>query len=249
MTSSENAHGTAVSIPLLRVLGGFSLEVNDMSVDIPPAGQRVFALLAVQGGAATRSRLAGTLWPDHPERRALSNLRAAVWRLPVHARDLVERHGTSMRLASIVQVDLREAEALACRLLDGGGPDLSDTRTRELLAHDLLPSTDEVWTIVPREQHRQQRLHALEALAKQQLASGRALDAVDTALTAVAAEPLRESAQMLVVRSHLEAGNRAAALRHFEQFREALDQELGMTPSAELLDLVTRAFGHRRITG
>ena len=248
MNSTETAPRTRDSIPALRVLGGFSFHLGDARLDVPPAGQRVLALLAVLGGAATRSRLAGTLWPDHPERRALSNLRAAVWRLPTQARDLVERQGASMRLAPSVWVDLREAEEVARRLLNGHGEVLPETRQWELLIDDLLPSADEAWAVVPREQHRQHRLHALETLARQQLACGRALDAVDTALTAVAAEPLRESAQMLVVRGHLAAGNRAAALQHFENFREALDHEMGVSPSPELIELLRRASDGRRLS-
>ena len=181
------------------------------------------------------------LWPDQTEERALSNLRSVMWRLPETARCLIERHGHAMRVRATLTVDLEVARSLARRLLAPArspGPDPVD---RGLLTRDLLPSEDDAWLVVPREQHRQLRLHALESLATTDLREGRPLDAVDTALAAVAAEPLRESAQHLVVRGHLLAGNRAAALEHFERFRRMLDRELGVSPSPELLALVSAA--------
>ena len=125
---------------------------------------------------------------------------------------------------------------------------------RQLLTLDLLPNEEDEWLIVPREQHRQRRLHALEQLALDDLAHGRPLDAVDTALAAIAADPLRESAQHILVRAHLAAGNRAAALSHFERFRAMLARDLGVTPSGGLVDLVAGtkpvhqvAHGRRRL--
>jgi DNA-binding SARP family transcriptional activator len=57
---------------------------------------------------------------------------------------------------------------------------------------------------------------------------------------AAAIEPLRESAQLILLRGHLEAGNNAWALQAFHDFRVRLRRELGVSPSprfAELLGL------------
>jgi DNA-binding SARP family transcriptional activator len=50
-------------------------------------------------------------------------------------------------------------------------------------------------------------------------------------MTAVEAEPLRESAHREVTAVHLAEGNTAEALRHFESYRERLRNELGLSPS------------------
>jgi DNA-binding SARP family transcriptional activator len=139
-------------------------------------------------------------------------------------------------------VDLDEATILARALLEQPG-DVTEPVDRELLMHDVLPGLDEEWLIVPRERHRQRRLHALEALAHRDVAEGRPLDAVDTALAAVAAEPLRESAQLLVVQAHLAAGNRAAALEQYERFRALLAAEMQLEPSPQLVALAEGARG------
>lgn len=227
----------------LHILGTWALECAGAPLSLPPAGQRVLALLALHDGTAHRLQLAGTLWPEQTEERALSNLRSVIWRLPPAARLLVQRHGNSMRMAADLWIDLEAAGELARGLLNGNGTTPSAAE-RDLLARDLLPQEDGGWLTVPREQHRQLRLHALESVAASDLRIGRPLDAVDTALLAVAAEPLRESAQYLVVRAHLEAGNRAAALNHYEHFRQLLADDLGVEPSGELVELVARARGH-----
>lgn len=222
----------------LRLLGAFGLVVDSVPVETPVAGQRLLALLGLLGGRAHRSCVAGELWPEQDEAGALANLRSAVWRMPPAARAIVGRAGASLTLIDSLAVDLDEATDVARRLLSsttGLGPTLAD---RELLMCDLLPGFDEEWLIVPREQHRQRRLHALEALVLDELDGGRPFDAVDTALAAVSAEPLRESAQLLLVQAHLAAGNRAAARDQFHRFRDLLSVELQVEPSAAMTRLI-----------
>ena len=228
-------HGA--NYPRLHLLGRFELLETQGPIDLAPAAQRVVSLLAVLGGTAHRMRLAGTLWPDHTDERALSNLRSTMWRVPEKVRDLVQRRGNQVSLAGVAWTDYVAASDLAKALLDDDGP-ASQPVDRRLLTLDLLPNEEDEWLAVPREQHRQRRLHALEQLALDDLARGRPLDAVDTALAAIAADPLRESAQHILVRAHLAAGNRAAALAHFERFRAMLARDLGVTPSCGLADLV-----------
>ena len=206
----------------LSLLGTFRLVVDGRLVEVPSAEQRILALLVMLGRRAPRSRVACELWPDQNQARALSNLRSAIWRMPETARNIIGRCGASVTLLDTLAVDLDEAAAFARRLHSPSTSTSAMTIDRELLMDDLLPSFDETWLVVPREQHRQRRLHALETLALDDLESGRPLDAVDTALAAVAAEPLRESAQLLLVRAHLAAGNRAAARDQFHRFRHLL---------------------------
>ena len=221
----------------LRLLGTFGLIVDGIPVETPSAGQRLFALLAVLGRRAHRTRVACELWPDQDQARALSNLRSAIWRMPSSARTTICRAGASLALLDSLAVDLDEA-AEATRHMHLPTMDAEATPVdRALLMDDLLPGFDEQWLVVPREQHRQRRLHALETLALDDLEGGRPLDAVDTALAAVAAEPLRESAQLILVRAHLAAGNRAAARDQFHRFRDLLAIELHVEPSATMTEL------------
>jgi DNA-binding SARP family transcriptional activator len=228
----------------LQLLGSFTLAVDGRRIEVASAGQRLFALLGLRGGRAHRSQIAGELWPDQSEPRALSNLRSAMWRMPEIAQAVIARSGAFLMLRDSLIVDLDEAAGLARRLFLAPDTEQAETIDRELLMTDILPGSDEEWLIVPREQHRQRRLHALEILVRNDLDHDRPLDAVDVALAAVAAEPLRESAQLLLVRAHLAAGNRAAARDQFHRFRDLLASELDVSPSAELAQLMEATTAH-----
>ena len=88
--------------------------------------------------------------------------------------------------------------------------------------------------LLERERLRHQRLHALESLAARLRRQGRHGAAVDAALAAVAAEPLRETAQRALVAAHLAEGNVIEAIRGYRRFAALLHDELGLRPSAQL---------------
>jgi len=50
--------------------------------------------------------------------------------------------------------------------------------------------------------------------------------------------PLRESANLWVLRVHLAAGNRTAAIRHARAYAALLDEDLGIDPPAAVDDLL-----------
>ncbi len=106
-----------------------------------------------------------------------------------------------------------------------------------LLEEDLLPGWDEEWLIVERERMRQLRIHALEALSIRLREQSRFGEAIDAALSAVAAEPLRESAQIALIEAYLAEGNVSEAARQKDAYRVLLDVELGLEPSGKVMDL------------
>jgi DNA-binding SARP family transcriptional activator len=59
-------------------------------------------------------------------------------------------------------------------------------------------------------------------------------------MMAVTAEPLRESAQRVLIEAHLAEGNWVEGRRSFEAYRDLLDHELGVQPEPELAALVRR---------
>ena len=85
--------------------------------------------------------------------------------------------------------------------------------------------------LLERERLRQLRLHMLEQLAGDHLAAGRHGEALEAALEAMAAEPLRETPHRLVVRIHLAEGNAFEAVHAFYVYRDLLLRELRLEPS------------------
>ncbi len=150
---------------------------------------------------------------------------------------------TDLAIAPNVVVDLREARALAHRLLHPvTEPSVTDLSAQsiEILSTDCLPNWYEDWAIIEFEEWRQLRLHALDALAEHLTAAGRYADAIGAALAAVRAEPLRESGCAALICVHLAEGNQSEALRVFEHYRALLAQELKIEPTPALHALVSR---------
>jgi DNA-binding SARP family transcriptional activator len=85
---------------------------------------------------------------------------------------------------------------------------------------------------------RQRMLHALEAMSRQLVIRRRCAEAVEAAMMAVSAEPLRESAQRALIEAHLAEGNWVEGRRTFEAYRDVLNRELGTQPDPEFAALV-----------
>jgi DNA-binding SARP family transcriptional activator len=145
-------------------------------------------------------------------------------------------------LSDDVTVDLWDARALAHRLLAPTGVSPSAEPGPEAipaLSADLLPDWYDEWALVEAEDWRQLRLHALEGLADRLTTRGNYGDAAAAALSAVRAEPLRESPRAALIRVHIAEGNPTEALREFARYRQLLTLELGVEPTERLRALVT----------
>jgi len=227
----------------LRLLGGFRLEVDGAWTE-PAAGvQRLLAFLAIRQQPVQRGYAAACLWLDVPDERAAANLRSTLWRLRKLGDWIVVARNGSLRLHPNVLVDVQQAAAAARRWLAGGMND-DDLRTGSgAFETDLLPDWYDEWVVAERERQRQLRLHALEAISDRYLAEGRLGDALVAALSAVAADPLRETAHRALIRVHLAEGNTGEAIRQVRQCEQLLHDELGVFPSARLTELVAGVVG------
>jgi DNA-binding SARP family transcriptional activator len=79
----------------------------------------------------------------------------------------------------------------------------------------------------------------LEAQAERLAADGRFGLALDVAMRAVRADPLRESAHRAVISIHLAEGNVAQAHRALRRCADVLRSELGIAPSPQTARLVS----------
>ena len=230
----------------LRMLGRFELLDDDGPVAVPAGSERVLAALALDGGFLGRTRLAGMLWPHATEKRAQASLRSALVRLPARARPALLVEPAFLALSGGLQVDLRAATALAHRLLHPAGrPDSTDLTWPAIapLTLELLPDWYDDWAVTVTESWRQLRMHALEALARHLTAAERYSEAIEAALAAVAADPLRESSRAALIQVHLAEGNRSEAVREFDRYRQLLSSELEFEPTVALHSLLDLPLG------
>ena len=107
---------------------------------------------------------------------------------------------------------------------------------------DLLPGWYDDWVIFERERIRQRLLHALEALSRRLVEVNRCAEAIDAAISAVSADPLRESANRVLIEAHLAEGNLIEARRTYERYRDSVGRELGVEPSEQIASLIRVGF-------
>ena len=225
----------------ISLLGRFELtDGQGAQVAVAAGTQRLLALLALRGRIVHRTSVAGALWPDVSDRHALASLRSTLLRIPRAARRAVAVTDVDLNIAEGVVVDYREAQALAHRLLADGEQRADDLVSDSVgkLAFDLLPGWTDEWVAHEAEEWRQLRLHALEALTTQLVNRERYGDATASAMAAIRAEPLRESAHAALIRVHLAESNQSEARRQYERYQALLQSELGIEPTARLRDLI-----------
>lgn len=224
---------------VVHLFGGPYVTVDGHRRSVPEGSKRLLAFVALRRGRVERQHVAGTLWPVRDDGRAAGNLRSALWRLRGAGIDVLCCDKWSLSLVAGVRVDTRDLGAWADRMI-AGRPRPEDLARIHLDtdALDLLPGWYDDWTILERERLRQHLLHALESLSALLSNVGRHADAVESALAAVSAEPLRESAQRVLIKAYLAERNWYEARRALDAYRDLLARELGVPPSADLVALV-----------
>jgi DNA-binding SARP family transcriptional activator len=197
------------------------------------------AYVALHRGPATRSHVAGMLWLDAPESRAMASLRSALWRLRRPGLQIIQARGEQLSLVPGIQVDVLELSTVARGWRDGvTAHSHLDPLDRLAMSGDLLSDWYDDWVLVERERFRQLRLQVLERLAMDLAAEGQFGRAVETALAAVSSEPLRESAHRALISIHLDQGNRVEAIRQYCIYANLLREELNLEPSGQMRELI-----------
>jgi DNA-binding SARP family transcriptional activator len=233
-----STNGRAVE---LRLVNGFEVLRNRRPVPLPLTAQRLVAFLAFQERPVQRVYVAGKLWMDTDEARASGSLRSAIWRVKKADVALIRTPDTRLELDQGVHVDLAAAARLARALISGASH--AAMEDLDALRGEILPDWYDDWLLMEREVHRQLRLHALEALAARLADAGRYGEATDAALSAIACEPLRESAHRTLVHVYVAEGNLSEALRHVELYRELVSR-LGLAPSPQFEELTGGLTAH-----
>jgi DNA-binding SARP family transcriptional activator len=231
--------GTDAGGTVVHLLGGPYVTKCGTRLDVPEGSKRLLAFLALRRARVERCHVAGALWPHGDDHRASGNLRSALWRLRGANIDVFDADKWSLSLRDGVTVDVHDVADGASRLIAGGAlPTDSELVPSFIQALDLLPGCYDDWAIIERERLRQRILHALEALSRQLAGRRRYAEAVEAALAAIHVEPLRESAQRVLLEAHIGEANWVEARRSFVTYRDLVWRELGVEPSRELAEIV-----------
>ncbi len=210
-----------------------------------------------------REKLAGLLWPDHPESAARQNLNQALFVLRRALREpeaavpflLSAPDRVQWNPASDAAVDARELAALvaACQ---------AHEHVRQEACAECLPRLEqaaalyegpflegfsladapefEEWCSLQRERAQRLAVQALAGLAEARCQRREYTQALEAARRAEALDPWQEETQRQLMTLLAESGDRNAALAQYERCREALQRELGVEPAAETTALCER---------
>ena len=239
---SSRTGGLASPAIEFNLLSGFDLRLAGRAAEVPPNVQRVLVYLALRGRPEHRVAVAAVLWDRSAEDRAAASLRTALWRARQVNRSLIVAHGDYITLGRAVSTDVArvidEAHRLAADPIDPGALAAAELLPIDHCVDDLLPGWYDDWLLPERERMRQIRLHRLESLCRHFSAQGQHGLAIEAGLAAVAADPLRESAQRMLIAAYLAEGNTSEAVRQFDAFATQLREALDIAPSPATRTLV-----------
>ena len=220
-------------------------------------GRLLFAyLVAERGRSVPRDELAEALWGETPPAtsdKALtviaSKLRGALADAGLDGRELLTAafgcyrldlpEGTWVDLFAAASSAQDAEEALAAGELDQARAAAESAES--LARRPFLPGEDGAWVEHKRRDLADIRERALSVLADACLRSGAAREAAKWAEELIALSPFRDAGYRRLIEAHVAAGNRAEALRVYEQCRQLLADELGAYPSPET-DSIYRAL-------
>jgi predicted ATPase/DNA-binding SARP family transcriptional activator len=233
----------------VELLGPLRLAVDGVAVEVPgPKRRAVLALLALaEGRTVPIADLVDALWPSempHAARQALhthiSRLRAC---LGSGATRLQTRQdGYRLDLGS-AELDVAHARGLLATARNGAGSDPEEALTLLREAHALwrgpvLPDLTDVAPIAVAVEGCDRLLRDVtDALIAAAVDAGRSDDVVGLAAAAYNADPLREPAVLLLMRTLAATGQAAEALRVGHDYRRRLADETGLDPSPALGEL------------
>lgn len=197
--------------------------------------------LACTQRAHSRDALAALLWPEYAAarnslRRTLSTLQSTLGTGWLE----IGRDQVALTVRPEVWVDVADFEVR----LDSAADRVALAATLALYRGDFLagftlrdsPAFDE-WQFFEAERIRQRYAHALDHLTTLHAGAKEYAAATDTARRRLALDMLHEPAHQALMKLYLAAGQRSAALRQYRECARVLEQELGVAPMDETVQL------------
>ncbi|MCO5197581.1 MAG: hypothetical protein M9941_07505 [Anaerolineae bacterium] len=237
----------------IRLFGGIQINRDNaplsgfLSTKVPA----LIAYLAVTNRTLQRDTLATLLWGELPDADAKNNLRQTLSnvRKLIDPYVLITRDSVGLNPDAAITLDVAQFEAH----LQASRNRPSDERAGHLQAAVSLYLGDflqgfhvrdapdfEEWALAQRTRLHELALHALHMLTDFNLSKGQYGRAIDHATRLLALDAWREEAHRQLMLALARSGQRSAALAQYKTCRRILDEELGVTPSAETTALFQR---------
>ena len=211
--------------------------------------------LALSGQTIPADRLASLIWAgDLPTtwqvalRGIVRGLRGVLDPIGGGDQQVISTAPSGYRLTTGVEVDVRLAEQAVRRAAEllAEGRSAAALELAQPIAEQsgeqLLPGEDAAWLEPHRIAADSVAARALELVIDAASRLGDHHSAIAAARRAVAATPLDERAHRSLIRALDESGDRAGAVRAYEQCRAELADQLGIDPAAETVEVYLAAL-------
>jgi len=237
-----------------RVLGPLEVRVEGRALELKRRKQRaLLALLLLHSGeVVSTDRLIEELWAGNPPKAAVGSLQNLVSELRKQlGPEVVETHAPGYRLVAAPEsVDLGRFERLVALAGETEDAGRRANLLREALGlwHGpaLADLAFEPFAQIPIARLEDRRIAAREDLIDAELQLGRHSQIAGELEALVAEHPLRERLRAQFMLALYRSGRQAEALDAYRDAREALVDQLGIDPSAELQQLEHAILRHDR---
>jgi non-specific serine/threonine protein kinase len=232
----------------LYLLGGFRLERDGIEVRLPAQKSKaLLAYLALHPQEHPREHLAALFWGDSTDEQARGSLRVALntLRKGIHP-DLIltDRETAQLNPAFALWVDAKEIGDW--RLETGEERFLAPLEMTSLQSlaflyrGELLAGFYDEWIEPEREKYRAQYLDLLLRVVQEYRGASDYTNAIVYARKILETDRAHEPAHQHLIFLYAAQGDRTAALKQFEECAAALNEELGVEPSAETIALAKK---------
>jgi DNA-binding SARP family transcriptional activator len=240
--------GAPTTATRIQLCGRLKVDIGGRHVTPDLRGRQGRVLLAYlvlnRNRGMSRQELITAIWPDlspgDPSaslRTQLSHLRSALGPKALAGRDTVELH-----LPDNTWIDVEVAER-AIRVADSA-LQAQDWRDAWIHAHitlniagrPFLAGFEAPWVDETRRELEELELRSLELIARAGIGLGGSelAGAERSARTLIRTAPFRKTGYLRLMQALTAAGNKAEALRTFDELRRLLNSELGSAPGSEI---------------
>ncbi len=233
----------------VRLFGQLEIKSGNTPLDkLPPVKvQELFVyLLLFRNRPHTREVLAELLWPGAGGKQGMKYLRHTLWQLQDSiGHDFLELDGqwVSINPDAKIWVDIVQFKKIVDCLRENSGlnfdkkcADKANTAL-SLYKGNLFDGCYKDWCIVERERYQHHLLHLLDKLIFYCEINNYYELGLDYGAKALQIDMAHERIHRRLMRLHNQEGNRAAAIRQYEQCKDFLHKGLDAQPSQRTLEL------------
>lgn len=222
----------------VRLLGQFDIRRDGQPVELPsrPAQSLLAYLLLNAGIEYRREKLAGVIWPEATDDNARTYLRQALWRIrkAIGADYLLADRVTVAFKAGAdywLDVDILEEP------LDDGWTAGSLEKVIDVYQGELLPGFYEDWVVLERERLQNVFEGRISQLLDRLIEEGRWNNILHWGERWIALGHVPEPAYRALMIAHAGLGDLAGMANAYRRCHQALEEDLGVEPSAETRQL------------